>query len=65
MSELLLKSMDAFASLEGTQLLELYTGFVSEFASRLDQIKLMQFLMKVSDQYKGSRKLIYHLKLRF
>jgi hypothetical protein len=45
--------MEAFAALEGTQLLDLYLGFVADFATKLDQIKLMQFLIKVSDQYKS------------
>ncbi len=53
LTELLLKTMDAIAALEGTQLLDLYLGFVADFSTKLDQIKLMQFLIKVSDQCKS------------
>ena len=48
--------MDAIAALEGTQLLDLYLGFVADFSTKLDQIKLMQFLIKVSDQCKSKYK---------
>lgn len=45
--------MNTIAQNEGIHLIDLYIGFVSDFANKIDQIKLMQFLMKVSDQYKS------------
>ena len=52
--------MDSIFALEGSQLLELYLGFVADFSSKLDQIKLMQFLFKVSDQYKSKNYMSYY-----
>lgn len=50
-----MRVMNVIASCEGTVLMDLYNGFVADFATKIDQIKLMQFIMRVCQQYKSKK----------